>query len=203
MTDADQVELARRAAAGERAALELLWRLHRRFAAAVLLAHLPRRADLEDLLQEVAVSLCEHIGELRQPERFLPWLRSIALNRARSSARRESLRAHAAASLDALPAEPAGPAAGNEDATRAAAARALELAGRLDPDYGEPLIMKCVRGLSQRQIATALGLSEAAVETRLARARRLLRRELEQEEAVLPSRRVAAPRTSAADRAEA
>lgn len=203
MTDPDQVELARRAAAGERTALDLLWRLHRRFAAAVLLAHLPRGADLEDLLQEVAVSVCEHIRELREPERFLPWLRSIALNRARSAARRESLRARATASFDALPAEPADPAARAAEATRAAAARALELARRLDPDYGEPLILKCVRGLSQRQIAGLLGLSEAAVETRLARARRMLRRELEQEEAALPARRACAPRTSAADRAEA
>jgi RNA polymerase sigma-70 factor (ECF subfamily) len=44
--------------------------------------------------------------------------------------------------------------------------------------YREPLLLKAIEGLSQRQIAEVMGLSEEAVETRLARARRLLRERL-------------------------
>ena len=44
------------------------------------------------------------------------------------------------------------------------------------PDgYREPLFLKAVQGLSYRNIAEILGLPETTVETRIARARRMLR----------------------------
>jgi len=50
-------QLIRRAMAGDNAALDALWRDHTGFVSAVLLAHAPLAADVDDLLQDVAVTL--------------------------------------------------------------------------------------------------------------------------------------------------
>ena len=42
----------------------------------------------------------------------------------------------------------------------------------------EPLLLRCVRGLSYQQISTILELPVTTIETRLARARRMLREEM-------------------------
>ena len=60
-------ETVLRAIAGDATACGDLWRCYRRFVGAVLLAHMPRQADLDDLLQEVAVRVCEGIRSLRDP----------------------------------------------------------------------------------------------------------------------------------------
>ena len=62
-----------------------------------------------------------------------------------------------------------------------AAGRILHLARGLPSQYSEPLLLRAVRGLSQREIAETLQLPETTVETRLARARRMLRDELDRE----------------------
>lgn len=50
-----------------------------------------------------------------------------------------------------------------------------EQLSRIPPLYAEPLILQSMRGLSQRQIAELLDVPETTIETRLARARRMLR----------------------------
>ena len=71
-------------------------------------------------------------------------------------------------------------ASGSDDvASRDAAERVLRQAMGLPPEYREPLLLRCVRGMSYRQIADVLDLPVTTVEPRLARARRMLREELE------------------------
>lgn len=183
MTAQDGPDPVARAAAGDREALSSLWREHRRWVAAVLLAHLPPGADLEDLLQEVAMAMVKHIQELREPDKIRPWLRSVAVNTAATAARREDVRRRVVRPL--AEGEPAAAPAGDHREERAAEARrVLELARQLPADYREPLLLRCVHGLSQRAIAEAMGVPETTVETRLARARRLLREAVERENLV-------------------
>ena len=59
-----------------------------------------------------------------------------------------------------------------------AARRLLERALGLPPEYREPLLLRCVRALSYQQISAILDLPVTTVETRLARARRMLREEI-------------------------
>ena len=61
------------------------------------------------------------------------------------------------------------------DYARAAIGRMLDLVESLPVKYREALLLRAVRGLSQHQIAEALGLGIKTVETRLFRARRMLR----------------------------
>ena len=172
--------LVERAARGDRAALERLWLAERRRVAAVLLAHRPREEDLEDLLQEVGTILVERIGELRDPSRFSSWLRTIAVNVARTSGRRAKILRDRRRALDGAN-EPTDPAASppahleQQENLR----QVLRWIQGMSPDVAEPLLMRSVWGLSQRQIAEWLGLPETTVETRLARARRALREQIE------------------------
>ena len=162
-------------------ALRSAWEENRRWIAAVLLAHKPAWADLEDLLQEVASTLVASSADLRDPASLRSWLRTVAINAARLAGRKGRLRNHRSLDLpadgphavrepsDTLPAAPAVLAVAEE------ATRIGELAMALPDGYREPLLLKAVQGLSYRQIGQILGLPETTVETRIARARRMLR----------------------------
>jgi RNA polymerase sigma-70 factor (ECF subfamily) len=173
--DDDRIERARR---GDAAALGELWRAHRDWVAAVLFVHAPRRDDLEDLLQEVALALVARIGDLASPGAFRAWLRAIALNTARSAGRRVRARPRLAPlpDIDALP-DPDAERRARSMAAGAAVAAVMDTLAHLPLELREPLVLRCVHGLSQRAIAAALEVPETTVETRLARARRLLRRD--------------------------
>ena len=100
-----------RAAAGDRTAIGEVWRANRRWIAAVLLAHAPRGADVDDLLQEVAATLVSKCHHIRDAASLRGWLRVVAINAARMAARgqaieRKSLRLAAAERRDAVVAMP-------------------------------------------------------------------------------------------------
>jgi RNA polymerase sigma-70 factor (ECF subfamily) len=164
--------------AGDRFALDGLWRAHRRFAAAVLLAHQPRTADLEDLLQDVAMKFVAQMHTLKAPGSFRPWLRTVARNVAMSHGRRRKVRGPHAPLPEADPVDPAHDQAQLAGSIRDQLADMLRIVHGLHVDYREPLLMRSVQGMSQKAIAEALDLPVTTIETRLARARRLLRREL-------------------------
>jgi RNA polymerase sigma-70 factor (ECF subfamily) len=54
----------------------------------------------------------------------------------------------------------------------------MEQALTLPPEYREPLLLRCVRALSYQQISEILELPVTTIETRLARARKMLREEV-------------------------
>jgi RNA polymerase sigma factor (sigma-70 family) len=166
-----------------REAVDALWREHRRWVAAILLAYMPREAELEDLLQEVAVIVVTRIGDLRDAGALRPWLRTIAINAARMDARaRRTRRVHLRPLEDEdgeiVLADPASAQEQLASDTRAEAEQVMRLARELPEDYREPLLLRSVHGLTQKQIAATLGLPETTIETRLARARRLLRQQV-------------------------
>lgn len=171
---------------GDPEAIRLLWQQHRRWVAAVLLAHKPREADLDDLLQEVAMTFVARIGTLRDERSIRPWLRTVALNAARAEGRkttrrqlrtRSPLHEHAIASTSAD--EPGRTLCEHEEAHRV-----LDLALQLPEGYREPLLLRCLHGMSYRQISATLDLPETTIETRIARGRRMLRDLLKAREAV-------------------
>mgnify|MGYP001800599184 CR=1 FL=1 len=165
------------AASGDRDAVRDLWQMHRGWVAAIVLAHKPREADLEDLVQTVAVQFVRTITELREPEAFKPWLRTIATNEARAAGRkttrRNRLRREAMDTARAIAHgrtdDGAPPTSMDQQSTL------LHIALDLPEGYREPLLLRCVRGMSYRQIAAVLDLPETTIETRIARGRRMLR----------------------------
>ena len=165
---------------GDADAVRRVWLENRRWVAAVLLAHKPREAELEDLLQDVAMTLVRTIGKLRDQAMLKPWLRTVAINAARASGRtaKRRRRVMGPRAEDLSPDLSIGPASAGADEPvdqREQSGRLTRLAAGLPDGYREPLILKCVRGMSYRQIGELMGLPETTIETRIARGRRLLR----------------------------
>ena len=157
--------------------MQRVWQENRRWVAAILLAHKPRWADVEDLLQEVALSLVRKVGEVRDPRALKPWLRTVAMNAAHASARSGRKRAKDQA-IDSEMEQPFVRSRGTapeQVSEREEGRRLLELACELPDGYREPLLLKAVQNLSYREIGEILGLPETTVETRIARGRKQLR----------------------------
>ncbi len=175
---------ARAAIEGDPDALREIWRTHRRWVAAILMSHMPAEAELDDLLQDVATVVVERVSEVRSPDRLKGWLRSVAINTARTAGRKQSVRRRAMKELrpSATDEDRIEVKVKRRDAAREDARRVLELAMRLHPDYREPLLLRSLHGMSQRMISSTLGVPETTVETRLARARKMLREEMAFEE---------------------
>ncbi|MCC6908170.1 MAG: sigma-70 family RNA polymerase sigma factor [Phycisphaerales bacterium] len=161
---------------GDHRAQSDLWRAHRPWLAAVLLSHKPRELDIEDLMQDVAVKFVSKLHTLRDAESFRPWLRRIAINIAREAARSFKGRGNHSMEED-LYVQDRFKEPGEARQTLDEAAGLLEHAMTLPLEFREPLLLRCVRGLSSSQIAELLDLPRTTVETRLSRARKMLREE--------------------------
>jgi len=175
--DADERGLVEGAMRGDAEAVRLVWSRYRRWVAALVLAYKPRQADLEDLVQDVAMTFVRRVGELRDPEALRPWLRSVAINAARLAGRRETVARRHGQRLR-LMTDQEGAWRESPDiaaAQRESARRLLDLAMELPEGYREPLLLRCMQGMSYREISAIVGLPESTVETRIARGRRMLR----------------------------
>ncbi len=170
--------LIRRAMRGDAEALDILWRSNRCWATSVVVAHSPDGTEIEDLVQEVALTFVRGIAALKAPRAFRPWLRTIAVNVARDAMRRRN------SGLRTIPLLVPDPCLATQDeeeerrVARAEIERVQEAIAALPVHYREPRILKSVDGLSQRAVAEILGVPETTVENRLARARRMLRKAL-------------------------
>jgi RNA polymerase sigma-70 factor, ECF subfamily len=149
-------------------------------------------ADAEDLAQETFVRVYRHRARYLPKGRFSTWLFTIAANLCRNHADKQRLRV--TVSLDASPRDDAGtdhagakvaretasPEAGPSDAAlateRAAAVRAA-IAG-LPADLREAVLLFEYQDMSHAEIAVIAGATPKAIETRLYRARALLRERL-------------------------
>lgn len=178
-TALDSERRVRAAIAGDAEALRRVWIEHRRWVAGVLLAHKPREVDLEDLLQDVAMTLVRRVSELRDESAFRPWLRTVAINAAQAALRKAKVRRRDASERKERAASAGGveprPGADAALADREHASRLLELARELPEGYREPLLLRSIRGLSYQRIGEIMSLPETTIETRITRARRMLR----------------------------
>jgi len=162
---------------GDLEAASRVWRAHRGWVAAVLLSHGTRSTDLADLLQDVALSFMRKATTIREPRALRGWLRTVAINAARAARRSGRLRPGLidpviAESVDQRERRERGSACrdAHGDSLRDISVR-IE---RLPDIYREALVLRTVRGMSSRQVADLLGISVATVDTRVARARRML-----------------------------
>jgi RNA polymerase sigma factor (sigma-70 family) len=134
----------------------------------------------EDIAQDAFIAAWQNLRRLQNPASFLPWLRQITRNLAR-----DHLRANRHRPLDGEGAEIAIALAADpsptpmqqlvEDEREHAAA---ELIAALPEDSREVLLLYYREGQSSQQVASLLGMSDAAVRKRLSRARQGLREDL-------------------------
>lgn len=155
---------------------------HDRWLRAVVLARVRQPEAVEEVMQEVALAAVRQAAPLHEVSKVAPWLYRLAVLQSllyrRKCARQRELRARYAQRLacDDGRGGPADPLVWLLAKEREQAlAEALR---RLAPRDAEILLLKYTQQWNYHQIAQHLGISHAAVETRLHRARARLRREL-------------------------
>ena len=178
-TPSDEQLLARHAA-GERPALEELFRRYRLPAYRVAYRLLGHEADALDAVQEGFVKALTHLDSFQGRSSFKTWLMRVVSNAAldlgRQRGRREALSFDAADAAEAGDAQPLvadDPAKGLE---RADLRRLLDQALATLPEaQRRTFVLHAEAGLSYREVAEALGISIGTVMSRLYYARLKLR----------------------------
>lgn len=134
----------------------------------------------EDVAQEAFLSAWQNLRKLRNPDSFLPWLRQITRNLARDHLRSRGRRTETGEDVEALLAQVAdpNPAPCEELADAQEHAIAAGVIDSLPEESREVLLLYYREGQNSRQVASLLGLQDAAVRKRLQRARERVRGEL-------------------------
>lgn len=183
--DTSDSELMRHLATGDDLALNALMERWGGRVTAFLHKMTGERATALDLAQEAFVKLYQARDRYRPADNFSVWLFSIAANLARNHARWKTR--HPTVSLDATPAGEGSALSTVSDprqnpreaAVTAETAQAIHSAFvRLPPDLREAMTLFIHEGMSYADIAAVSGCTRKAVETRIYRARQLLREEL-------------------------
>jgi RNA polymerase sigma-70 factor (ECF subfamily) len=131
-----------------------------------------------ETVQEAFMRAWQRLKELRHPQRFAPWLCGIVRNLAHDAQRRacREHRARAAAPVALYASRADDPAAHLEDCENE---QRLALAmDKLDETTRTAVVLRYYEGMTSKQIGVVLDLPSAAIDMRLMRARRTLRREL-------------------------
>ncbi len=188
----EDVELVRRAKAGELAAFEVLVGRHEQRVYSLAYRILRNPHDAEDVTQQAFLSAVEHLQGFREEASFSTWLLRIATFAALKVIRKRN--GLEVVSLDEAT-EPSPERDSiphpeyiadwresperlvNRNETRRLIDEALD---QLDEKHRVVFVLRDVEGLSVRETAEALGLSEVNVKVRLLRARLQLRERLTQ-----------------------
>ena len=186
---ADEAELVRRAKAGELAAFDVLVTRHEGKVFSLAWRMLRNRHDAEDITQQTFLKAVEHLDTFRGEAAFGTWLMRIAtyaalkVIRKRGGLEMVSLEAATDPDDEGAIARPDYIADWRESPERLVrnreTGRGIEAAlGELDDKHRLVFLLRDVEGLSVRESAEALGISEANVKVRLLRARLQLREKL-------------------------
>jgi len=187
LTDA---ELVRAAKAGDLAAFEELTTRHERRIYSLAYRILQNSYDAEDVTQQAFLSAVEHLTKFREESSFVTWLYRIATFAALKVIRKRK-------GLDTVSLEEATEPREDDDAIphpeyiadwkqspeqlveRNETRRLLDEAlAQLDEKHRVVFLLRDVEGLSVKETAEALNLTEANVKMRLLRARLQLREQL-------------------------
>lgn len=168
------------ASAGDRHAFSRIVGACQNSVTAIALAIVRDVQASEDIAQEAFVKAWHNLGRLQNASSFLPWLRQITRNLARDHLRQWQRLPRMAGDAEAAIEAAADPQPGPCGHLLAAEQRrvATELISTLPDESREVLLLYYREGRSSQQVASLLGLSDAAVRKRLSRARATIRAEL-------------------------
>lgn len=171
--DCRLIEAAQR---GEKSALDAFVRRHDRWVRSVVYATVGNSSLIDDVVQHVWTRVCEQITTLIEPARWRGWLYTMARNAAIDAGQKATRERRRKSSAEI------GELAGDREGDPARSTirdeqhrRVLNAIRGLPVIYREPFILRHMEDWSYAQIGEALSLPVDTVETRLVRARRLLR----------------------------
>ena len=172
--DRDDPTLARLAAVGDRAALDVLLGRHVDRVHAICRRILGNPDDALDATQEALIAVSRSIGRFDERAAFTTWLHRVATNAALDELRRRNRRPTPAETLI----EPTTAASGS--ATDAVGDRIDidEALSRIPEEFRVVVVLRDLCDLDYAQIAEILDLPPGTVRSRIARGRAALAREL-------------------------
>lgn len=181
MPHTDQAEeddtLVAQAKAGDRRAFGLLMQRHAPRLVNIASRTLNHSDEAQDAVQEAMAAAWFKLDQFDATRDLMPWLARITLNKCRDHLRRRKIRGffefgggdHAMETADPAP----------DQSSRFEGRQLLSLMeaeiAKLPGSLREPFILATFDEQSQAEIASLLGISEKAVETRIYRARNKLR----------------------------
>lgn len=177
-----EAALVERSRDGHQEAFEELVRRHAEQLYAVILGFVANPQEAEEATQEAFLRAWRGIGSFEGRSQFFTWLCRIGINEAkRRSSRRPTAETWGPEALEEAPLEHA-PDWSEAPETQLAQSELRVVLEReiraLEPAYRATIILRDVEGLSTREAAEIMSLSETAFKSRLHRARLALRETL-------------------------
>jgi RNA polymerase sigma-70 factor, ECF subfamily len=163
--------------------LESLVRDYSRLVYRIVFAVVRSHHDAEDATQETFMRVLRYSSRLRDVENPKTWLARIAWRVAVDrSQKRQGKREVSLDDADKPSTEISSPAIGAEETMHSARLGIVmeTLIAALPPKLREPLVLSTLEEMSPREVAATLGINEAAVRSRVFRARQILKEKLTQ-----------------------
>lgn len=163
--------------------LESLVRDYSRLVYRVSYAVLRSHQDAEDATQETFMRVLRYSSKLREVENPKTWLARIAWRVAFDrSKKRQGKREVSLDDTDNHGPEISSPAIGADETLHSARLGIIieTLIACLPPKLRQPLVLSAIEEMSTQEAATILGINEAAVRSRVFRARQILKEKLAQ-----------------------
>lgn len=183
----DYPDLVRLAVAGDETAMETLLMRAQDVAYRFGMTVCGHQEDAEDVMQDALMRTYQRATSIREPQAFRAWLYRTVRNACLMKRRTRVDEPRHMVSLDAgfegdgsHPIDTADPSRGPEEVVlnNRLRQRLKEALGSLPPAYRAVVFLREVEGLSTREVATVLRISEANVKQRLHRARLALQQVL-------------------------
>lgn len=167
----DEAELVAAVLRGEPGAFRRLFNCYYRLVHGLTLARVPH-CDVEDVVQDVFMTMALKLPMLHDPLRFTPWLCKLTRNYCIDHLRRRGRRM-----VQTLP-----PDMSKGPPRTAEAMNVLDAIHNLSEDDREILILRFVEGYTGPEIAKHLGMTHGSARIKLCRALRRLRKRLGEED---------------------
>jgi RNA polymerase sigma-70 factor (ECF subfamily) len=164
----DDASLAHALAAGDPRAAAAAWDRFAPLVRGLCWQSLGPTADVDDLLQDVFMTLFRRARDVREPALLTSFVIGITVRVARAELRRRRVRRWLMLSPDGV--LPDLPSSEADRATRDALASVYEILDRLDAESRLAFVLRHAQGLDVGEIARALGCSLATAKRRLAKA---------------------------------
>jgi RNA polymerase sigma-70 factor (ECF subfamily) len=184
----DDAELVRRAVAGEGSAFRAIMQRYNQRLYRIARSILRNDAEAEDAVQEGYLRAFTHLDGFRGESSLSTWLSRIIMNEAlgRLRARRPTVELTAETQESAAQIIPFPNASASDDPEKTMAQRELlrlveQATNALPEDFRIVFVTRVIEGMSVEDTAELLGIKPETVKTRLHRARKLVREQLDRQ----------------------
>lgn len=169
------LQLVRRATAGERDAFTQLVRRHRDRVYSIARGVVGSPEDAADVTQEVFIAVLRHLDTFQEAAAFTTWIHRITLRRSYDLLRRRVPEPvdPDGATMQRLEARDADP-----QATGVARTALLDAIAQLDEPFRDAVLLVDVAGASIEEAASALDVASGTIKSRVFRGRAALARSL-------------------------